>query len=232
MNIRFAVLAADSALFTIRERMLYVRLIRVERPPHFPDNPGLPGGLIAPQETAEEAARRHIETKALVAADKPYVEQLYTFSDVGRDPRGRVVAVAYLALVPWEKLTDEERRDTEDAYWAPVSSGASRGGPVARAKRLAYDHDEILATALERLKSRVRYTTLIGKLTPSEFTLTELEQSYECILGKDLDKRNFRKKILKVKVLKELAKKRSGGAFRPAKLYRFSSPNVDEIEVL
>ncbi|MDO8408065.1 MAG: NUDIX domain-containing protein [bacterium] len=220
--LRFAVLAADTALFTVHNRTLYVRLVRVARPPHFPDNPGLPGGLIAPYETAEEAARRHAAAKTSVVASKAYFEQLYTFSEVARDPRGRVVAVAYLALVSWEMLSDDERQDSEDTYWAPVS----------HARKLAYDHDEILKTALMRLKSRLRYTTLIQKLMPSEFTLTELEQTYESVLGKDLDKRNFRKKILKLKVLKELPRKRSGGRSRPAQLYRFASNTIREIEVL
>src|SRR3989344_3755905 len=116
-DIRFAVLAADTALFTIRDKTLLVRTIRVERPPHFPDNPGLPGGLIAPPETAEAAARRHVAAKADIAANKPYFEQLYTFSEPDRDPRGRVVAVAYLALVPWEKLSERERQDSSGGAW-------------------------------------------------------------------------------------------------------------------
>jgi len=221
-HIKFATIAADTALFTIRDGMLVVRAIRVMRPPHFPDNAGLPGGLIAPKETAEEAARRHVTAKTSIATSGVYFEQLYTFSDIKRDPRGRVVAVAYLALVPWEKLSDAEREDGDESYWLPVS----------RARALAYDHDEILKTALVRLKSRLRYTTLIGKLMPSEFTLTELERTYESILGKDLDKRNFRKKILKLKVLKELSRKRSGGRSRPARLYCFASRTVQEIEVI
>ncbi len=98
---------------------------------------------------------------------------------------GRVVAVAYLALVPWETLSPEEQADTKESYWRPAS----------KAPKLAYDHDEILEAALKRLRSRIRYTTLIQKLMPKEFTLTELERAYESILGTDLDKRNFRKKI-------------------------------------
>ena len=221
-HIRFAVLAADTALFTVRDRMLYTRLIRVTRPPHFPNGKGLPGGLLNPEETAEASATRHLSEKARIDEGKVYSEQLYTFSAVDRDPRGRVVAVAYLALVPWAELSSEEQSDSEEAYWCRVDL----------ARGLAYDHDEVLKLALTRLKSRVTYTTLIGKLMPSEFTLTELEQSYEAILGTGLDKRNFRKKILKLGFLKELAKKRTGGRFRPAKLYRFASPAIKDIEVI
>jgi 8-oxo-dGTP diphosphatase len=219
---RFAVLAADTALFTIRDGELMVRLITVERPPHFPKNPGLPGGLLHPKETAQEAAARHLGTKACIDVQKVYMEQLYTFSDVDRDPRGRVVAVAYLALVPWEKLDASEQSDSNGAHWVPVR----------KARKLAYDHDEVLGVALRRLCSRVTYTTIIQKLMPKEFTLTDLELAYESIVDKELDKRNFRKKILKLDILTALPHKKAGGRFRPAQLYTFTSSRVDEIEVL
>lgn len=221
-HIKFAVLAADTALFTIRGEELLVRLIRVERPPHFPNNPGLPGGLLHPDETAEEAAKRHIAEKTGIAPNKIYFEQLATFSNVNRDPRGRVVAVAYLALASWEILSEAERADSKEAYWQPV----------ARAHKLAYDHDDILRIAVARLRSRAAYTTLMSKLMPKEFTLTELERAYELVVKKDLDKRNFRKKILKLGIVTPVARKKSTGAFRPAQLYRFTSAKVDEIEVL
>lgn len=221
-HLRFAVIATDIAMFTIRDGELLVRLIRVHRPPHFPNTKGLPGGLIHPSETAEQTSLRLIEQKGGIESGKTYIEQLYTFSSINRDPRGRVVAVAYIAFVPWSKLSDAERADTDDAWWTPVS----------RAKHLAYDHNEILTLALKRLSSRLTYTTLIQKVMPSEFTLTELEQAYATILGKNLDKRNFRKKILKLKVLKTLPKKRGGGRFRPARLYAFVSKEIRDIEVI
>lgn len=221
-HLRFAVLASDIALFTVREGQLLVRLIRVQRPPHFPNNPGLPGGILDEKETAEEAAKRHITAKGKIDSEKIYLEQLYTFSAVNRDRRNRVVAVAYLALVPWDKLSPEEKEDTEDVYWLPIR----------QAKNLAYDHEEMLRVAVARLRSRVHYTTLIQKLMPREFTLTELEQMYESISGVALDKRNFRKKILKLEVLAPLAAKKTGGRYRPAQLYRFTSVRIDEIEIL
>lgn len=221
-HLRFAVLATDTALFTIRKGILCVRLTRVERPPHFVHAKGLPGGLINPSETAEETASRQLLEKARIKPAKVYTEQLYTFSAIDRDPRGRVVAVAYLALVPWEELSAEEQHDTEEAWWAPVTE----------AKRLAYDHDEMLALARARLASRATYSTLVAKIMPSEFTLTELEHAYECVTGKDLDKRNFRKKLLKLKILKALPRKRTGGRFRPAQLYAFASKKVAAIEIL
>jgi 8-oxo-dGTP diphosphatase len=221
-QLHFAILATDVALFTIRDGQLLVRLSFVNRPPHFPNSKGLPGGLIKPQETAEESVARIIETKACISRDSIHIEQLYTFSAINRDPRGRVVAVAYLALVPWEALSPLQQADTAEAWWSPLS----------RAKKLAYDHDLVLPMALKRLASRITYTTLISKLLPKEFTLTDLENAYKSILGTHLDKRNFRKKILKLDILKELPRKRQGGAFRPAQLYRFNTDAVKEIEVL
>lgn len=221
-HLRFAVLATDVALMTVRDGELLVRLASVKRPPHFPDMKGLPGGLIHPEETAEEAVQRLIKTKGAIPNARVYFEQLYTFSEIDRDPRGRVVAVAYLALIPWESLQGDEQSDTNDVWWVPVKE----------VRGLAYDHDLILETSLKRLRSRARYTTIIGKLMPKEFTLTELEKVYESILRTDLDKRNFRKKILKLNILTALSRKREGGAFRPAELYRFSEKKVKEIEVL
>lgn len=221
-ELRFAILAADVALFTLRDGALCVRLIAVNRPPHFVNMKGLPGGLLRPHETAHETAERQLRDKVFVDPAKVHLEQLYTFSRIDRDKRGRVVAVAYVGLVPWENLIELERTDSQDAFWTPVS----------KAKKLAYDHDEILSMGLERLRSRVRYTTLIQKLMPKEFTLTELEQAYESITGAELDKRNFRKKILKLNIVTPLPHKKSGGRFRPAQLYKFVKTTVDEIEVL
>lgn len=221
-HFQFAIIAADVVMFTIRDNKLLVRLTKVQRPPHFSNSRSMPGGLIDPKETAEEAAKRLVRTKGLLDAREIYIEQLYTFSELKRDPRGRVVAVAYLALTPWEKLSTKERLDTSDAWWSPVSE----------VRGLAYDHDQMLVVAIDRLRSRITYTTLIGKLMPKEFTLTELEHAYESILHSSLDKRNFRKKILKLHFIAPLPHKRTGGAFRPAQLYRFSSDKVKEVEVL
>ena len=220
--VKFAVLAADTAVFTLRDGRLFIRLIAVNRPPHFANISGLPGGLIDPKETAEESAKRHVETKAGIDAKKLYSEQLYTFSRIDRDPRGRVVAVAYLALVPWEKLSRAEQQDSRTATWVPVSA----------VKKLAYDHNEIIALAVRRLRSRITYTTAASTFMPKEFTLTELETAYENILDTAIDKRNFRKKISKLGILTPLLHKRIGGRFRPAQLYRFTSPRVEEIKML
>jgi 8-oxo-dGTP diphosphatase len=155
-HLRFAVLATDVALVTVRDGKLLVRLTPVHRPPHFPNAKGLPGGLIDPKETAEEAVARILKTKGGIQSVGVYLEQLYTFSEINRDPRGRVVAVAYIALTPWESLSSSEQADTCDAWWVPITE----------ARGLAYDHDSIVSTAQSRLRSRARYTTVIAKLLP------------------------------------------------------------------
>jgi len=221
-QLHFAILATDVALFTIRDGELLVRLGTVDRPPYFPNSQGLPGGLIKPEETAEESVERIVKTKANIDPANIYIEQLYTFSAIDRDPRGRVVAVAYLALVPWENLSLSEQADTPKAWWSTL----------ARAKNLAYDHDDMLPMARQRLAARISYTTLIQKILPKEFTLSELENAYTSILKTHLDKRNFRKKILKLDILSPLKGKREGGAYRPAQLYTFKKSSVDELEIL
>ncbi|MBI2039429.1 MAG: NUDIX hydrolase [Candidatus Niyogibacteria bacterium] len=220
--LRFAVLAVDAALFTLHDKQLWVRLIRVHRPPYFRNAWGFPGGLIHPDETAEDAVHRHLNAKAHIAESKLYMEQLHAFSAVDRDPRGRVVSVAYLALTPWDALSRREKNDAPDARWVPADD----------TQTLAYDHNEILTAALTRLSSRAASTTILSAMMPDEFTLTEIEHAYELVVKKDLDKRNFRKKILKLKILAPLSKKRAGERARPAALYRFASPRVVEINAL
>lgn len=220
-ELRFAVLAADTVVFTVSNDQLWVRLIPVHLPPHFLHLAGLPGGLLAPTETAEQAALRHVVKKGGLVSSRMYLEQLYTFSEVERDPRGRVVAVAFLGLTSPVALL-EQHKEKSLAWWAPV----------AKLPKLAYDHRQIIATGLDRLRSRVTYTTLISKLMPREFTLTELEKMYEVILDRAIDKRNFRKKLHNLRVLEQLSRERRGEKHRPAKLYRFCSLEVQPLTIV
>ena len=222
LPVTFAILAADALIFTIRDAQLFVRITHVHRPPEFPNTKAFPGGLLKPHENGLDTALRVAHAKAHINTANVYFEQLYTFSDLKRDKRGRVVSIAYIGLVPWDHLSPTEQADDDTAWWAPVS----------RAKKLAYDHDDMLMMAITRLRSRIQYTTVIAKIMPKEFTLTELENAYEIVLGHDLDKRNFRKKILKLNIVKTVPRKRSGGRFRPAQLYTFVSKEVKDIEVL
>lgn len=215
--LRFAVIATDTVAFRVHAGHLEVLLIQVTNT-HFEGMEGLPGGLIAPNETAEVAAARHLSEKGGLSGG--YLEQLYTFSDVDRDPRGRVVSVAYLALFGPEEARLQDT--TERARWCPVSNVPA----------LAYDHGTILRTALERLRARVGYTTIVRYLLPTEFTLTDLQSTYETILGHPLDKRNFRKKILALTLISETGHTRTQGASRPAALYHFVKKGVQTIEIL
>lgn len=221
-NLKFAILATDIVVLTIKDNKLLVRLQEVNRPPYFDAVPGLPGGLISPTETAEETVRRLLSEKAQLNPSKVYIEQLYTFSTLDRDPRGRVVSVAYLALVPWEELSIIEKQSTKEIWWEEING----------TKNLAYDHKSILSTAIRRLQSRITYTTLSSKLVPKEFTLTHLEKIYEVILKKSIDKRNFRKKIISLNIVKKSEKKLRGVKYRPPNLYSFSTKNISDISIL
>ncbi len=221
-SIKHTIVAVDVIIFTITDNILLARTMKVHRPPHYDNLYGFPGGLIGTEETAEGAALRIIKEKADLEEKSLYLEQLQTFSDPGRDKRGKVVSVAYLALISWEKLESSERISNVELCWTPVS----------KLKHLAYDHDHMLEVALERLASRVTYTTLIAKIMPKEFTLTELEKTFELLADKKLDKRNFRKKMEKLSILKDLKRKTSGAKHRPASLYSFKSEKVTYLEVL
>lgn len=207
-HIKFAALAADAVVLSFLEGVLNVRLITTQVPA-FKDKRALPGALIRPHETADQTVVRVLAEKAGIHAG--YIEQVYTFSRVDRDRRGRVVSVAYIALLTPAELTKVAERKEHTAVWVPVTS----------AKRLAYDHDEILAAAVARLQAKLEYTDIIRHLLPKAFTLTELQEAYETILKRKLDKRNFRKKLLAQGVLKKTGKHTSGGSFRPAELYAF-----------
>lgn len=208
--LRFAILATDVLAFALREGELVVRLIHVNRPPHFVNVDGFPGGLIHPEETALQAASRHLQEKAGVAPEKVSLQQLYAFDAVDRDPRGRVISIAFLGCVAWESLSEGERANTANAAWKSVTS----------LRKLAYDHTSMLKKGLEHLRN-LAYTPAIGTLLPKEFTLTELQEAHEIILGEPIDKRNFRKRILQLPTLKETGNIRTNRRARPAALYTF-----------
>lgn len=216
-NLRFAVLATDCSVFAIRNGVLHVLLVKVSIP-DFAGKWGLPGGLIHPDEVADESVRRHLKDK--VGLYGTYLEQLYTFSKINRDPRGRVVSVAYIGLARSVKMRSFDGAD--NTCWLPIDA----------VPKLAYDHNEILAVAIERLRARIEYTNIIQFLLPKKFTFSELQLSYETVLGRTLDKRNFRKKITELKLVERTGQQRRGDAHRPADLYRSSCPSVRIVEVL
>jgi 8-oxo-dGTP diphosphatase len=216
-NLRFAVMAVDIITLGFVDGVLCGLVSPVNRPPHYVNTTGFLGGIVHEKETAEEAAARVLEEKGNI--DKVYLEQLYTFSAVERDKRNRVVSVAYLGLV---------NPDVAAAYTHNEASFV----PLKRLSKLAYDHDEMLLTALGRLQGKLTYTTIAQYLLPKHFTLSELQAVYEVILQKDFDKRNFRKKILTLDVVKETGKMQEGVKNRPAALYEFSSKKIKELPLL
>jgi len=201
-------LATDAAIFTVRDGELCVLLIKMKKAP-FTGSWALPGGLIDDEETTEHAASRILRDETGVS--DVYLEQLMTFDDPARDPFGRVVSVAWFALVPDTGTPLETSEKYSDVAWRPVK----------RAKNLAYDHDRVLTVAVERVRAKLGYSNIAWSLLPKAFTLTELQNVYEAILGTSLDKRNFRKKILASGLLKPTGKMRADGAYRPAALYAF-----------
>jgi len=200
----------DVVIFALRDGVLQVLLIQRGIPP-FEGRWALPGGFVLEHESVDEAARRELEEETGVR--DVYLEQLYTFGEPNRDPRGRVVTVAYYALLTTDAATPVAGTDAGAAQWMP----ARRHPP------LAFDHDRILAYAIERLVNKLEYTTVGFKLLPRKFTLSQLQRVYEAVLGRTLDKRNFRRKIALLGVLRPLEEWVQDGPSRPAQLYRFST---------
>ena len=205
----------DVVIFTLRDDDLQVLLVKRKHPP-YAGRWAIPGGFIAPDEPLDAAARRELEEETGVR--DVYLEQLYTFGEPRRDPRQRVITVAYFALVP-APLATRAGGDAADARWWSMY-----GLPT-----LAFDHTQILDYALTRLRYKLEYTAVGFQLLPQTFTLTELQKAYEVILGVTLDKRNFRRKILdaRLRIIEETSEYRTGEG-RPAMLYRFRDDAVAE----
>jgi len=203
-------------IFALRDWELQVLLIRRGVPP-FEGRWALPGGFVRQGESLEHAARRELEEETGVR--DVYLEQLYTFGDADRDPRGRIVTVAYYALLTGEAAPLKAGTDAGAAAWMPA-----RKHPP-----LAFDHDRILTYALERLANKLDYTTVGFQLLPRKFTLSQLQRVYETVLGRSLDKRNFRRKLAILDVLTPLDEWVQDGPSRPAQLYRFSPKQFERL---
>ena len=206
----------DIIIFTLRNGDLQVLLIRRKNPP-FQGEWAIPGGFVGIHESLEEAALRELEEETGVR--DVYLEQLYTFGDPDRDPRGRTITVAYYALVPATAIHPHAGSDASEARWWSVHDPPP----------LAFDHADILAYALQRLRYKLEYTAVGFELLPENFVLSELQAAYEVVLGEELDKRNFRRKILGAEVIEETGAYRTGEG-RPAKLYRFRDDAVAEVK--
>lgn len=216
----------DMLIFTVNPEKDYsLELLLIERGGHpYLGKWALPGGFVEMDESLEEAAAR--ELKEETDLSDIYMEQLFTFGDVGRDPRMRVISVAYMALVPKEKLHPVAGDDAAKVKWFTV--GNEEGHLILQAEgvtlteeNLAFDHEKVIKTALQRLKNKVEYTDIAFELAGEEFTLTQLQSIYEAILGRELHKPNFRRSI--ADRVEKTGEKETMSSNRPSCLYRKKS---------
>lgn len=205
----------DVVIFTLISGELHVLLVQRSRWP-FEHAWALPGGFLEMSESLDQAARRELEEET--GLRDVYMEQLYTFGTPGRDPRTRVISVAYIALIRADAQTLRGSNESTDVRWCSIQQ---LPGP------LAFDHEQILAAALARLRSKLEYTTLAFQLLPEVFSILELKRIYEQILGEKLDKGNFYRKIKDARLLDDTGQRREGRG-RPTALYRFAHDRGEE----
>lgn len=201
----------DVVVFTIRDRKLKLLLVRRGGEP-YRGKWALPGGFIQMDEGLDAAAKRELQEETGVSG--VFLEQLYTFGEPKRDPRERVITVAYYALIPSDKLQLRAASDAEAVGWFAMDE----------LPKLAFDHAEIVSMAHQRLVAKLDYSTIAFAFMPKRFTLSELQEVYEILRQEEMDKRNFRKWILSLNQIEETDEERRGGIHRPAMLYRVKHP--------
>jgi 8-oxo-dGTP diphosphatase len=208
LTVDCVVLGVDDAL----------RVLLIERAlPPFEGAWALPGGFVRVGESVEAAARRELAEET--GLHRVYLDQLHVFGDPGRDPREHVVTVAFSALVKLREHAVRAATDARRAAWFEA----------AHLPPLAFDHADIVALALSRLRARVRYEPIGFELLPPEFTLTELQRLYELVLGRPLDKRNFRKKVLASGLVVPTGAMQQGVSHRAAAFHRFDRPTYERL---
>ncbi len=205
---------ADIVIFTIQNNELKVLLIKRKLNP-FKDKWAIPGGFVRINESLEDAAKRELEEETGVK--DVYLEQLYSFGDPERDPRGRVITIAYMALINSEQIKLRAATDASDAQWFSVKKI-----PV-----LAFDHKKILEYSLKRLKWKFEYTAVAFSLLPKKFAISEIQKIYEIVFNKQFDKRNFAKKLISLDILKEEGIN-TNVPYRPPMLYSLKK-NIGEV---
>ena len=211
-------ITVDCVVFGLDElESLKVILIQRKLPP-FQGQWALPGGFVHLDETLEEAAWRELREETGI--QDVFLEQLYTFSALNRDPRERIITVAYYALVNLGEYHLKATTDAADAAWFAIDN----------LPKLAFDHLQIFQTALNRLRGKIRYEPIGFELLPKKFTLSQIQKLYETVLGKRLDKRNFRKKILKMNLLLQLDEMQTDVAHRAARLYQFDEAKYQQLK--
>ncbi len=210
-------LTVDCVVFGIDENRLKILLIQRKFEP-FMGSWALPGGFVDMDESLEVAARRELKEETQLS--RVFLEQLATFGDVGRDPRGRTVTVAYYALA----------KPSDHSICAATDAAQVQWFPFDKLPALAFDHKKIIDYARERLRSKVRYAPIGFELLPAKFTFLELQKLYELVLGTTIDKRNFRRKILAMDLLIETKELESNVSHRAAKYYRFDKRKYRKLE--
>lgn len=210
------IVTVDAVIFKMIAGELNVLVVKRADEP-FKGQWALPGGYSAAGQTTMDALTQKIKEKAGVNldTDTKHIEQLYTFDNVSRDPRGHAVSVCYLAC----GVEIEPSQASHEVKFMPADS----------LSHLAYDHEAIITYARERLANKLLYTNIAYSLLPEKFTLTQLQMVYEAVMARELDKRNFRKKFLSLNLVHETGEMWREGAHRPAALYAF---NGDQLEVL
>jgi|SRR3989338_4571685 len=204
----------DIVIFTIRDNELKVLLVKRDIEP-YKNKWAIPGGFVKMNESLEQAAKRELEEETSVR--DVYLEQLYSFGNPKRDPRGRVITVSYMALVNADELEIKASTDVSEVQWFPAKKLPS----------LAFDHAHIFQYALKRLRWKFEYTTVAFSLLPKKFTIGQIQQLYELVFDKKFDKRNFAKKVLSLNILKEEGINRDV-SHRPPMLYSLKA-NIGEI---
>lgn len=210
-------ITVDGVVFGFDEADLKLLLIKRKIDP-CKGEWALPGGFVRIHESLEGAVRRELREETGIV--ELYLEQLYTFGEPGRDPRERVVSVAYYALIKLSEHQVSASADAIEVAWFPV----------IELPKLAFDHELIVEMGLKRLKAKVRYEPIGFELLPEKFTLGELQRLYETVLEQPLDKRNFRKKILGMELLQALDEYQRDVAHRAAQYYRFNRQRYEQLK--
>lgn len=208
----------DIIVFTVKDNSLKVLLVKRNIEP-FKDKWALPGGFVRIDESLEDAAKRELEEETGV--NDFYLEQLYSFGEPKRDPRGRVITISYFALINSEKTKLKASTDVSEAKWFSVS----------QIPALAFDHEDILSYALKRLRWKFEYTSIAFSLLPKKFSFWELQGIYETVFEKRFDKRNFRKKITSLNILRKESINKNV-PYRPPQLYSLKTKIGEVINIL
>lgn len=217
MNKQSIKLSVDAVVFGYEEGIISVLLIKRKYEP-FKDNWAIPGGFVLNDESLEKAVERELQEETGIKIN--YLEQLYSFGEPARDPRGRVVSIAYFALVRPNAFKILASTDASEVKWFNIKE----------LPKLSFDHESILNMAIKRLQAKITYEPIGFELLDRKFPFSDLEKLYITLLDRDIDRRNFRKKIVGFNVLDELNEKVSRGSGRPANLFKFNEKRYFQLK--